>query len=266
MPFSYYVGLDLGQSQDYTALSLIEEPVWIPQTELESPGWVWRLNINLAVKEGGWVSPSSLSHWQLEQVLSINYHRGRPPDPPLFLRHLERFDLGTRYPVVERVRTLLSSHPLRNNRVAFLVDKTGVGAAVVDHFILGGLSPIAVTIHGGSSVTKDPEAPGGWGMRVPKRDLVSATQVLLQNGRLKIARDLPLADTLKSELLSFRVKIDPKTAHDSYEHWREGDHDDLVLSTAMACWYRQWFSAHVDQAHAGIIGGDDGVKIVYIRE
>jgi hypothetical protein len=242
--------LDLGQTQDYTALALLEEPVWIPTGELDAPGWAWRLNI----EESGWVSPSKLSHWQLEQVLSINYHHGRPPEVPLSLRHLERFDLGTRYPViVDRVRALLSRHPLRNSRVALLVDKTGVGAAVVDHFILGGLSPIAVTIHGGSSVTKAPEVPGGWGMRVPKQDLVSATQILLQNGRLKVARELALGQTLKKELLNFRVKIDPKTAHDSYKHWREGDHDDLVLATAMACWYRQWFNAYADQAHAGVI-------------
>jgi hypothetical protein len=26
------------------------------------------------------------------------------------------------------------------------------------------------------------------------------------------------------------------TAQDSYEHWRESDHDDLVLATALACW------------------------------
>ena len=258
MPFSYYIGLDLGQSRDYTALALLEEPVWIPQTELESPGWAWRLNIN--IEEGGWVSPSNLSHWQLEHVLSINYNRGGSGGRPYFLRHLERFDLGTRYPVVvERVGKLLSSYPLRNNRVAFLVDKTGVGAAVVDHFTLGGLSPIAITIHGGSSVTKDPER----GLRVPKRDLVSATQVLLQNGRLKIAQGLPLAETLKSELLNFRVKIDPQTAHDSYSHWREGDHDDLVLATAMACWYRQWFNTHPACAWS-TIGGDEEPRIVHL--
>jgi hypothetical protein len=75
---------------------------------------------------------------------------------------------------------------------------------------------------------------------VPKRDLVAAVQVLLQNGRLKIAPELELAPVLKKELLNFRVKIDPKTAHDSYEHWREGDHDDLVLATALACWYSEY--------------------------
>ena len=245
MSFSYYVGLDLGQSQDYTALTVVEEPVWVSTDALQAGGWAWQMNIG----EGSWVSPSSLSQWQLEEVLSINYHYGRPPEVPLSLRHLERFDLGTRYPVIiDRVRGLLSSGALRNKRVALLVDKTGVGASVVDSLARAGLLPIAVTIHGGSAVSREEH-----GYRVPKRDLVSAVQVLLQNGRLKIAEGLPLAETLRSELLSFRLKIDPKTAHDSYEHWREADHDDLVLAAAMACWFRQWFNTHIDAANAGVI-------------
>jgi hypothetical protein len=28
-------------------------------------------------------------------------------------------------------------------------------------------------------------------------------------------------------------------AHNSYEHWREADHDDLVLATALAWWWAQ---------------------------
>ena len=112
---------------------------------------------------------------------------------------------------------------------------------MVDSFYEHGLLPTSVTIHGGSAVT---EEPADLSFRVPKRDLVAAVQVLLQNSRLKIAPELELAPVLKKELLNFRVKIDPRTAHDSYEHWREGDHDDLVLATALACWYcecdRKW--------------------------
>ena len=43
--------------------------------------------------------------------------------------------------------------------------------------------------------------------RVPKRDLVGGLQVLLQSGRLKIASSLEHAETLRAELLNFRVKI-----------------------------------------------------------
>ena len=45
-----------------------------------------------------------------------------------------------------------------------------------------------------------------------------------------------MKDVLVKELLNFRVKINISTAHDSYEAWREGDHDDLVLSVALSCW------------------------------
>ncbi len=75
--------------------------------------------------------------------------------------------------------------------------------------------------------------------RVPKRDLVSTLQVLFQAGRLKVAGDLPEARTLTEELLNFKVTINAKTAHDSYESWREGIHDDLVLAVALACWHAE---------------------------
>jgi hypothetical protein len=96
--------------------------------------------------------------------------------------------------------------------------------------------PIGVRVRGNGPF-------GNWrvGLRVPKRDLISATLVLLQNGRLKIADALPLKDVLVKELLNFRVKINISTSHDSYEAWREGDHDDLVLSVAMACWVGERF-------------------------
>jgi hypothetical protein len=156
------------------------------------------------------------------------------------VRHLQRFELGTKYTdIVRSVRGLLSREPFRRRLryTHLLVDRTGVGAGVVESFYEHGLFPTSVTIHGGSALTEEPAVLS---FRVPKRDLVAAVQVLLQNGRLKIAPELELAPVLKKELLNFRVKIDPRTAHDSYEHWREGDHDDLVLATALACWYSEY--------------------------
>ena len=71
---------------------------------------------------------------------------------------------------------------------------------------------------------------------MPKRNLVSTVQIALQSGHLKIAEELALAETLRKELSSFRIKVNISTAHDSNEAWREGDHDDLVLATALDCW------------------------------
>jgi hypothetical protein len=236
----YYVGLDLGQAQDYTALAVLEQQLWTgPEVEWSDVG----VFFHEGVEPGGWVSPSAVGPLYAERILAVNARYFKGPlaaDSPLFLRHLLRYPLGTKYgEIVASVRSLLSREPFRG-RIRYtrlLADKTGVGAAVVDSFYEKGIYPISITIHGGSAVTE--EFGGAGGFRVPKRDLVASVQTLLQNGHLKIAPEMELAAVLKKELLNFRVKINPATAHDSYEHWREADHDDLVLATALACWYRE---------------------------
>jgi len=68
--------------------------------------------------------------------------------------------------------------------------------------------------------------------------LASTLAVLLQAARLNVAPALPDAVLLRQELLNFRVKISA-AAHDTYGAWREGQHDDLVLATALACWWSE---------------------------
>jgi hypothetical protein len=67
---------------------------------------------------------------------------------------------------------------------------------------------------------------------------------------LRRAEGLALALTLKRELLTLQVKVDPRTAHGSYEHWSEGDHDDLVLETALSCWYREYVNVELEARNA----------------
>ena len=156
------------------------------------------------------------------------------------LRHLERLALGTTYPnIVKQVRKLYQKRefgklrPLLEN-APLVVDVTGCGKPVFDMFVEENLYPVGIYIHGGDAVSCSENI-----FRVPKRDLVSVLQLLFQSERLKIAKQLPEAKTLIDELLNFRVKIDTRTAHDSYEAWREGQHDDLVLAVAMAAWYAE---------------------------
>lgn len=252
--YRYFMGLDLGQARDYTALAIVEEPIWV------DPSWARPWPKEWGEKPSaptGWVSPASMRPSDVEDAIGRALERGRPPNPPLFVRHLERFELGTRYPdIVERVKEIVYKPPVTHARGVLLIDKTGVGASVLDSFNHAGVGANAITIHGGSEVTRDPQRAG---FRVPKKDLVSTVQMLLQSGRLKIAEALPEAATLKAELLNFRAKINPETAHASFEHWREGDHDDLVLATAMACWFREhWFQMlernYADEARHGIGG------------
>jgi hypothetical protein len=239
--YLYFLGLDLGQAQDYSALAIIEEQLYIGEA------WANEVLYQEDYDKGispGWVSPAALTAYRAGLALRLSENYGRPAEVPLAVRHLERFELGTKYTdVVDRVATLVRSDPLRHMPAILLVDKTGVGASVLDSFTQAGIGAAAITLHGGSSVTRDPQRAG---YRVPKRDLITVTQVLLQNGRLRVAAGLPEAEILKKELLNFRVKIDPRTSHDSYEHWREGDHDDLVLAVSMAAWFRQYWNRHLD--------------------
>jgi len=113
-----------------------------------------------------------------------------------------------------------------------IVDATGVGRPVIDLLRGAGLRPIPVNITGGYAVTYE------HGYRnIPKRDLVSNLQVLLQSGQLKFAKDIHQMKTLIDELLAFQVKISTD-GRDTYGNdWRQNPHDDMVLALALACWY-----------------------------
>ena len=158
---------------------------------------------------------------------------GTPEGPELHLRHLERFRDRLYPDVADHMRGLLET-PQLVGKVALAVDQTGVGPAVTDLLRRRGTTFTAVHIHGGDSVSR-----GGGAVRVPKRNLVYALVAAFQTGRLKIAAGLDLAHVLTDELLNFKLKISPHTGHDSYEHWRENQHDDLVLATALAVWLAQ---------------------------
>ncbi len=119
-----------------------------------------------------------------------------------------------------------------HERLKIVVDRTGVGRPVVDLMREKQLPIIPVTITTGTSVTGGTLA----GYNVPKRDLVSNLAILLQADRLKISNALPGAAQLVEELQNFKMKI-TLAGNETYEAWRESDHDDLVLATAMACWY-----------------------------
>ena len=161
----------------------------------------------------------------------------RRGEAPLYhLRHLERFEVGVSYPEqVRRITRLMETPPLRG-RTALVADGTGVGQAVVDLFREGAVSGlVSVSITGGTSTTRG-DRPDSY--HVPKRTLASTLQALLQSHRLKFAEGLPHADVLKRELSGFRVKVSEQTGHEQFMH-RAGEHDDLVLSLALAAWHAE---------------------------
>jgi hypothetical protein len=170
-----------------------------------------------------------------KQESEFHHLSHRPTKVPrvYYIRSAHRFDLRTPYTTIVQEVTKVLSQPSLAGKTALLIDATGVGRAVTDIFKAAPLSaPLyEVTITAGEHVSRERDA-----FHVPKRDLAAAVQVAFEQELIKIAQGLPFEDILKQELKNFKVKINAKTAHDSYEAWREGEHDDLVLATALALW------------------------------
>ena len=226
----FLVGCDLGQANDPTAIVVVQR---------------WE-EIGYYDRAGDPVSWDRAT--QLDPVRRAAYGYQSKTLPFYDVVHAERVPLDTPYPQVEQIlKSLMVREELAPGRFRgvdeeivgeyraepeLVVDGTGVGAAVLDHLRAAGLKPVGILIHGGDRVTRAP-----WIWRVPKRDLVGIVSVRLQNQSLRFTKAGPFAAILQRELLNFRVKIDPVTAHDSYSAWRDGDHDDLVLATAIAVWW-----------------------------
>jgi hypothetical protein len=155
------------------------------------------------------------------------------PEAALSLRHLERMPLGTPYPeVVGRVSRRMRSRQLAGGRRHLVVDGTGVGPAVVDLLRQEDLQSCLwpVTITGGGT-----ESYADGYFRVPKRELIVGLEVLMEQGGLRIAEGMKDGAALVNEMAEMRVKLSG-SAHQRYEAGRSGEHDDLVLALALACW------------------------------
>jgi hypothetical protein len=113
----FYLGVDLGQKCDFTAIAVVERREHIPHYLVTQ-----------------WTGPVTLYD----------------------LRHLERLPLGMPYPkAVQRVADL-TREPSIQNRCTVVVDSTGVGAPVVDALRNSNLRAelVPVTITGGAHASR----------------------------------------------------------------------------------------------------------------
>jgi hypothetical protein len=159
------------------------------------------------------------------------------------LRHLETWDLGTRYTsvaggksIIGDVRKRFDTPQLRWTPLA--VDQTGVGNAVVDIIraarVPARITPVVIT--SGHAITVDKETGE---THVPKKELVSTLVVLLEGGLMKWAHPgtpgaLALIARFERELSDFRLRV-TKSRHETFGA-DASQHDDLVLAVALAAW------------------------------
>ncbi len=161
----------------------------------------------------------------------------------LHVTSLDRAPLRTPYPAIARavVAKCRELEPVgafgERRTIGLIADAGGVGRAVADLIRqeirkLGQRGPrirfwpVTATAGGETSI-------GAGTIRVPKRDLITAAVVAMQDGRLKIG-DVPNAELLRAELTEYRSRL-TRRGHETFEGG--GRNDDLVYALlALACW------------------------------
>jgi hypothetical protein len=231
-PPSFVLGLDLAQASDYTALCVLK----ISQPEPPDSEPIYDL-VALA-RYRGERYPAIVD--RVERIAGSPKLRPPPPEPvpgdPI--ASFPRVD-----PWASGLAILRPVAPPAPARPKLVVDATGVGRAVVDMFLrpsmLEAAELVPLTITAGETWRRDrwgsTRLTGYW---VGKRELVSVLVARLQGGRLRFIPGDPLAGALEEELRNFKVKV-TKAANVQFEA-REGEHDDLVLSVAMALWIAEY--------------------------
>lgn len=161
----YFVGCDLGQARDPSAVCVVERATW---------------------PNDGDVSSMRSEGRALRQEFGV--------------RHLERLPLNVSYAAqASHVARMMGTAPLRDG-ATLVIDATGVGRAVLELFRKAGLQPIPLTITAGDSFTRSAIE---W--RVSKLALTSRLQAMLHAGDVKIAAELKERSALVAELADFRV-------------------------------------------------------------
>ncbi len=197
----FYIGLDLGKKQDYTAIAVMEQCVW-----------------TTGRKDPVTFAPVLERH--------------------TVLRHLERLPQGTAYlRVVKRVREILMHEKLRDEGVVLAMDATGVGEPVfelIERMVRqvqgkrrGWLNWAGVVFTAGGKTTwKQYQA------YVPKNTLMEGLVLGFER------RDFVLDEGMRwVKELARELQMMTQARGENGMRWvSEGEHDDLAMAFALAVW------------------------------
>lgn len=222
----YLIGFDVAQSVDYSALAVVELPVWVGSEEDA---------MRYRTGGTGWISPDRIDPRHVELLRRADPHPWY--EQPLNLRWLPRWQ-GMKYGEQVEIIAKVMTAPHFAGRSALVMDRTGVGTPVYDLLAQVGIKPVGVTITGGHEIHRT----AGETYSVPKKELIDSLRVALENRLLRVAKQMENADTLMAELSNYRVKVSLSTGHPTFEpgEWRDGTNDDLVLACSLATWYHQY--------------------------
>lgn len=172
---AYYVGLDLGQHNQFTSMAVLEA--------------------RFEQKEDVYLDPTYTVSYLERFKLGTTYQ----DQANLLTRRIAALDAAGR-----------ATRANEDASVHLAVDITGTGFPVLDVIKRAGLEPLAISMTNGDTVV---ETERGYG--VPKKDLISSIYILMQERRLLVAPGLELGQLLATELDNFRFKASlqsPETA------------------------------------------------------
>ena len=162
--------------------------------------------------------------------------------------HLDRFGAERRYPaIIGLVAEIVATRQL-GQRYTLLMDITATGRPPLKLFEDCGLYPRAMQIVAGTET-----AYANGVQSLPRRDMVSVVQMLLQSNRLLVADALELAPDLVADLQAF----DPQPPPAGQAPHRN---EDLVRAVALACWWgdRQTWGLEMSKMNPLVGGRDKG--------
>ena len=137
------------------------------------------------------------------------------------VRQAERVMLGTPYTeVVKRVKRVVEQALAISSSCFLVVDESGPGVPVVEMMreVGMGCPLIPITITSG-------QAANASGTSVPRAELVTKLQLMLERGELEVAAGCRNGAELERELE--HLQLSGKAA---------GESDDLAMALAMVCW------------------------------
>lgn len=196
-PSHFFLGVDLGQRQDPTAMAAVERIVY---------------------------TGTSVDAATFQPLTEVVYR----------VRGLRRLKLGTPYTEVAGEVGALARTVAAQGPTTLIVDATGVGAPVVD-LLRQELASTSIPLVPVVFTSGDTPRSDGGIFRVPKKDLIHGLVVLFEEGKLRLIDDHPEARALIAELANMRIKVTSETQA-GYEAWRQNQHDDLVFALALAVW------------------------------
>jgi hypothetical protein len=197
----FICGLDIGKSQDHTALAIVRHTITQPQPRHPVP----------------YEDPT------------VN----REPKVQRFdLVHLQRLPLRMNYVAQGlAVREILSREPLASGKTRLIADSSGVGEGVLDLMEAQGLRMVRIKITAGTETSQT----GGARYNVAKSVLMSKLEAAMHSRELQVASSLSEADNFKAELQGFERRVTAAGANT----WsaRGSESDDIVLAVSYCIWW-----------------------------